>query len=76
MFFDLEKDPGEMKNLAAQPTLAMELDRHRTLLAEWNQLTEEASHPIQPLPQAQAGKGQKDKGRNKSQGKKARQKNE
>jgi hypothetical protein len=50
-----------MKNLAAEPALATEIERHRTLLAEWNKLTEESSHPIQPVPNAQAGKAQKNR---------------
>jgi choline-sulfatase len=76
LFFDLQTDPGEMKNLAAQSGLATEIERHRTLLADWNKLTEEASHPVQPAPQAQAGKGQKNKAKGKGQGKKAKQKQE
>jgi len=76
MFFDLEADPGEMKNLAAQPALATEVERHRKLLADWNKLTEEADHPIQPAPKAQATKGQKNKVKNKAQKNKARQKNQ
>jgi arylsulfatase A-like enzyme len=65
MFFDMQADPGEMKNLAAQPTLAAEIERHRKLLADWNKLTEEASHSIQPAPKAQRTKAQKDKARQK-----------
>jgi arylsulfatase A-like enzyme len=65
MFFDMPADPGEMKNLAAQPALATEIDRHRKLLADWNKLTEEASHPIQPAPKAQKTKAQKNKARPK-----------
>jgi arylsulfatase A-like enzyme len=61
MFFDLPADPGEMKNLAAEPALATEIERHRTLLAEWNKRTEESSHPIQPVPNAQAGKARKNR---------------
>ena len=61
MFFDMQADPGEMKNLAAQPALAPQIERHRQLLADWNQLTEEPTHPIQPGPKAQAGKAQKNK---------------
>jgi arylsulfatase A-like enzyme len=70
LFFDMQADPGEMKNLAAQPALAPEIERHRKLLADWNKRTEEASHPIRPGPQA--GKGQKNKAKNKN---KAKQKN-
>ncbi len=32
---DLEKDPGEMKNLAADPAYATVLTRHRQYLREW-----------------------------------------
>jgi arylsulfatase A-like enzyme len=52
MFFDMETDPDEMKNLAGQPAVATELDRHRKLLAEWNALTEEADHPVRRDPKA------------------------
>ena len=65
MFFDLQTDSGEMKNLAAQPALANEIERHRKLLAGWNKLTEESSHPIQPAPKAQRTKAQKNKTRQK-----------
>lgn len=34
-FFDLEKDPGEMRNLADDPAARDELDRHRDLLRRW-----------------------------------------
>lgn len=34
-FFDLEKDPGEMKNLVADSALAGEVARHRSLLQQW-----------------------------------------
>ena len=61
MFFDMQADPGEMKNLAAQPTLAAEIERHRKLLADWNKLTEESSHPIQTSPKPGARKAQKNK---------------
>ena len=74
MLFDLQTDPGEMKNLAGEPALATELERHRKLLAHWNKLTEEADHPI--LPATQAGKGKKNKAKNKAQKNKAKQKQE
>ncbi len=32
---DLQEDPGEMKNLAAEPARRDELNRHRRLLARW-----------------------------------------
>ena len=53
MFFDVQTDPGEMKNLAGQPEFAAQIERHRKLLAKWNTLTEEAGHPIKPVPKAQ-----------------------
>jgi arylsulfatase A-like enzyme len=65
MFFDLQTDPGEMKNLAAQPAFAAETERHRKLLADWNKLTEEARYPIRPVPKAQANKAQRNKTRQK-----------
>lgn len=38
---DLQVDPGEMKNRAADPTLAAELDRHRQLMREWAQANQD-----------------------------------
>jgi len=76
MFFDMQTDPGEMKNLAAQPALATEIERHRNLLANWNKLTEEADHPVLPTPQGQANKGQKNKAKNRAQKNKTKQNNE
>jgi arylsulfatase A-like enzyme len=40
-FFDLETDPGETKNLIADPALAGEAARHRQLLAEWQRETKD-----------------------------------
>jgi arylsulfatase A-like enzyme len=48
MLFDLEADPGEMKNLAGETPLAGELERHRRLLAQWRATTEEDKYPVQP----------------------------
>ena len=56
MLFDLQADPGEMKNLADQASFAAEVMRHRALLADWNKLTEEASHPIQAAPNPKKNK--------------------
>jgi len=42
MFFDMNADPGEMKNLAGQEALAAEIERHRKLLAKWREETEES----------------------------------
>jgi arylsulfatase A-like enzyme len=35
LFFDMEKDPGETKNLVAEGALAGEVARHRELLKQW-----------------------------------------
>jgi arylsulfatase A-like enzyme len=40
-FFDLERDPGELKNLIADSSLAGEVARHRSLLQEWMQATQD-----------------------------------
>jgi len=48
MLFDLQADSGEMKNLAGEKAMAGQLDRHRQLLAQWKQTTEEAKYPVQP----------------------------
>jgi glucosamine-6-phosphate deaminase len=61
MFFDMEADPGEMKNLAGEASLAAEIERHRKLLAEWNQTTGEAKCPVKPDPLA--GRGRRRAGR-------------
>lgn len=50
MLFDLQADPGEMKNLSGEASRASELKRHRELLAQWNKATEEATYPVQPSP--------------------------
>ena len=34
-FFDLELDPGEVRNLVGDPGVEMELGRHRMLLGDW-----------------------------------------
>ena len=39
LLFDLENDPGETRNLTADPEFADELQRHRRLLAEWQTAT-------------------------------------
>ena len=56
VFFDMQADPGEMKNLAGQPSLAAELDRHRQLLAQWRKATEEEKHPVRPASKTQRRK--------------------
>lgn len=40
-FYDLENDPHEIHNLAQDPQYASELDRHRSLLADWIRQTED-----------------------------------
>lgn len=61
MLFDMQADPGEMKNLAGQAALAKELERHRKMLVQWNKLTEEDKHPIVPTPKAEKNKAQQKK---------------
>ena len=58
MLFDMPADPGEMKNIAGQPALAKELERHRKMLAQWNKLAEEDKHPAKPAPKTQKSKTQ------------------
>jgi arylsulfatase A-like enzyme len=41
LFFDMEKDPGETKNLVAESALAVEVARHRDLLKQWLQDTQD-----------------------------------
>ncbi len=52
LLFDLQSDPREMKNLAAEASRAAELERHRRLLAEWRKTTEEDKSPVSPNPKA------------------------
>jgi arylsulfatase A-like enzyme len=40
-FIDLAQDPGEMKNVASEPSYSEELKRHRRLLKEWYQENQE-----------------------------------
>jgi arylsulfatase A-like enzyme len=35
LLFDMQKDPGEMKNLARDPAFSDVLSRHRRMLKEW-----------------------------------------
>jgi hypothetical protein len=44
MFFDMQADPGEMRNMAGENALTGQRDRHRQLLAQWKQTTEEARY--------------------------------
>ena len=41
MFFDLEQDPGETHNLVPTAAAATELDRHRALLQQWCEHTQD-----------------------------------
>jgi len=61
MLFDMQADPGEMKNLAGQAAMVKELERHRKMLAQWNKLTEEDKHPVVPAPKTQKKKTQQNK---------------
>ena len=65
MLFDMQADPGEMKNLAGQSAYASEIERHRKLLAQWNKLTEEDKHPIKPGPKSRRSKTQRKNSRKK-----------
>ncbi len=50
MFFDLNQDPGEMKNLVGETALAGRLEEHRKLLAQWKTWTEEEKYPVKAAP--------------------------
>jgi arylsulfatase A-like enzyme len=52
LLFDLDSDPGEMKNLAGETALVGELDRHRQLLAQWKKTTGEDKYPVRQNPGA------------------------
>jgi N-sulfoglucosamine sulfohydrolase len=39
--YDVEKDPSQLNNLAANPEYASMVNRHRTYLAEWEQKTDD-----------------------------------
>jgi arylsulfatase A-like enzyme len=47
-FFDLEQDPGELKNLIADSALAGEVARHRGLLEQWMNDTKDTFKKKQP----------------------------
>ena len=59
MLFDLQADPGEMKNLAADKAVAGELERHRQLLAQWKKTTEEDKYPLQGNARAKRKKAKR-----------------
>ena len=54
--FDMDADPGETKNLAAEPAMASVLARHRELLAAWKKTTLEDKYPVRPPRQPRAAK--------------------
>jgi len=56
MLFDLDADPDEMKNIGSDEALASEMARHRKLLAEWRQLTDEAGHHVKPAAETPKGR--------------------
>jgi arylsulfatase A-like enzyme len=47
LLFDLEQDPGEMRNLAEQADLASVLEEHRGWLRDWRTATREETYSIQ-----------------------------
>ena len=59
LLFNLETDPGELKNIAREPTSAAELDRHRQLLEQWKVTTSEKDFPPQTNPGRQRKKGKR-----------------
>jgi arylsulfatase A-like enzyme len=63
LFFDLQADPYEMKNLAADKAVVGELTRHRQLLAQWQKATEEDNYPPQAGPRARGRRGNRNRSR-------------
>jgi len=63
LFFDMQADPYEMKNLAADKAMTSELTHHRQLLAQWKKTTEEETYLLQAGPGAQGKKGKRNRGR-------------
>lgn len=57
--FDLQSDPGEMKNLAGDKALRSELLRHRQLLSQWKATTDESKYPVSADPKPQRRKAKK-----------------
>jgi arylsulfatase A-like enzyme len=58
--FDLEADPGETRNLAAEPAAKAELERHQALLKEWMQTTKD-EFGKSPVVKKRKGAGKEDK---------------
>ncbi len=54
--FDLEKDPGELKNLIADPALTTEVERHRRLLEQWRKETHDEIGKQSPVEKVRKGK--------------------
>ncbi len=46
---DLEKDPGELVNLAENPAFAKVVNEHRALLVEWSRVTHDNTFPYVAL---------------------------
>ena len=40
-FYDLQRDPYQMKNLATDPAVSDELKRHRNILEKWENETDD-----------------------------------
>jgi arylsulfatase A-like enzyme len=59
MLFDLQSDPGEMKDLAGDASLEGELERHRQLLTQWKATTEEGKYPLPSKPKAKGRKAKR-----------------
>jgi len=64
--FDMEKDSGELRNLIADPTLAVEVMRHHRLLDQWRKETHDEIGKRSTIEKGQSGKKQTgDDGMNK-----------
>jgi arylsulfatase A-like enzyme len=50
-FFDLQEDPFEMTNLIENPDLKDEIDRHRSLLKDWQKQVGEERIPYSAASQ-------------------------
>jgi hypothetical protein len=61
MLLDMVQDPGEMTNIAGEPAMAGELQRHRRLLQEWNKITDEEKYPAKSAPKAARKKAKRQK---------------
>ena len=43
--FDMDADPGEKSNLVVDASFSDELNRHRTLIADWARQTSDSTFP-------------------------------